>query len=219
MASTSTSDGCRCAAASGCRIRQRSRPSSASSFALRPTNFNERPARLPQTSRLLRSGDGSAPGRLHARGLVGLLSIVRRPRRIAETLSFLSCRQVEQPVERAWVAIDVGVNIAQAREPLRHRREREIPGLRQFSFFPRQRRRHACIGCGTHRVRGGHGAIFCVLVVIDKHAVPLFLPPLAGRQFRRAAFDFARERQRRASHLVEGPLLLDAHVHVHATRT
>ena len=32
MASTSTSDGCRCAAASGCRHRQRSRPSSASSL-------------------------------------------------------------------------------------------------------------------------------------------------------------------------------------------
>jgi hypothetical protein len=30
-------------------------------FALRPANFNERPARLPQTSRLLWSGDGSAP--------------------------------------------------------------------------------------------------------------------------------------------------------------
>ena len=100
----------------------------------------------------------------------------------------------------------------------RHRREREIAGLRRFGFLPRQRRRHARIGCGAHRVRRGHGAIFRVLVVIEKHAVPFFLPPLARRQFRRAPFDFARERQRRAAHLVEGPLPLDAHVHMNAAR-
>jgi hypothetical protein len=109
-------------------------------LALRPGNFNKRPARLPRTSRLPRSSDGSAPGRLHARGLVGLFPIVRRPRRIPQTLAFLSRREVEQPVEGAGPAIDIGVQIAHAREPGRHRREREVPWLRQFSFLPRQRR-------------------------------------------------------------------------------
>src|SRR6187402_2967116 len=123
-------------------------------LALRPTNFNKRPARLPRTSRFLRSSDGSALGRLHARRLVGLFSIVRRPRRIAETLAFLSRRKVEQPIERARAAIDIGVKIAYAREARRHRSEREVPWLHRFRFLPRQRRRHARVWCGAHGVRG-----------------------------------------------------------------
>ena len=46
----------------------------------------------------------------------------------------------------------------------------------------------------------------------------LFLPPLARRQRRRAALDFARERERGAAHLGERPAPLDAHVDVHAAR-
>ena len=45
-----------------------------------------------------------------------------------------------------------------------------------------------------------------------------FLPPLARGQRRRAPLDLARERQRGASHLVERPAPLDAHVDVHAAR-
>ena len=35
-------------------------------------------------------------------------------------------------------------------------------------------------GVGADRVRGRHRAVLRVLVVIEKYAVPLFLPPLAG---------------------------------------
>ena len=48
--------------------------------------------------------------------------------------------------------------------------------------------------------------------------MPLFLPPLARGQLRRAPLDLAGQRERRAAHLVERPAPLDAHVDVHAAR-
>ena len=48
--------------------------------------------------------------------------------------------------------------------------------------------------------------------------MPLFLPPLARRQIGCALLDLARERERRAPHLAEGPAPLDAHVDVDAAR-
>ena len=48
--------------------------------------------------------------------------------------------------------------------------------------------------------------------------MPLLLPPLRGRERRRAPLDLARERERRAPDLAERPARLDAHVHVHPAR-
>ncbi len=56
-------------------------------------------------------------------------------------------------------------------------------------------------GRRPHRIRCRNGAILGVLVVVEKDAVPLFLPPLARGDRWCAALDFAREGQRRATHL------------------
>ena len=48
--------------------------------------------------------------------------------------------------------------------------------------------------------------------------MPLFFPPLAGGEIWRAPLDFARERKRRASHVVEPPLSLEADVDMHPSR-
>ena len=73
-------------------------------------------------------------------------------------------------------------------------------------------------GRRPHGVRGGDRAVLGVLVVVEKHALAFFLPPLARRAPGHAPLDFARQRQRGATHLVERPAPLDAHVDVHAAR-
>ena len=77
-------------------------------------------------------------------------------------------------------------------------------------------RRDACVSRGPHGVGGRYGSVLCVLVVVEEDAMALFLPPLAGRQRRRAAFDLTGQRQGGASHLVERPPPFDADEHVHA---
>ena len=74
-------------------------------------------------------------------------------------------------------------------------------------------------GVGRTEYARGDRAILRVLVVVDEDAVAFFLPPLARRERRRAAFDFARERQRGAAHLVNVQSRLDPHVDVHAARS
>ena len=63
------------------------------------------------------------------------------------------------------------------------------------------------VGPGPHRIGRRNRAVLRVLVVVDEDAVPLFLPPFAGGQLRRAPLDLARQRQRGAAHLVEAPRL------------
>src|SRR5262249_34381906 len=50
-------------------------------------------------------------------------------------------------------------------------------------------------------------------------AVPLLLPPAAGREVGHASLDLAGERERGPAHLHETPAALDAAEDVHATRT
>ena len=69
-----------------------------------------------------------------------------------------------------------------SREPRRHRRQREVGGLAVVDLVPGQRRRHARVGRRPHRVGAGDRAVLRVLVVVEEHAVALFLPPLARRQ-------------------------------------
>ena len=73
-------------------------------------------------------------------------------------------------------------------------------------------------GSGRIGVRRGDGAVARVLVVVDEDAVALFLPPLRGRERRRAALDLAPDRERAAAHVAELPLRLDADVDVDAAR-
>ena len=85
IASTSTSAGSRCAAASGWRAFQRSRPASASSFFARASDLDQR---------MLRPRAGVTARR--ARAFARLLLVVRRPRRIAQPLALVPRRELEQ---------------------------------------------------------------------------------------------------------------------------
>jgi hypothetical protein len=99
-----------------------------------------------------------------------------------------------------------------------HRRQREVVRVAGWHFVPVERRRDARVGRRANGVGAGNRAVFRVLVVIEKDALPLLLPPFAGRHVRHAPFDFAREGQRRTTHIGEGPLRLDPHVDVQAAR-
>ena len=104
--------------------------------------------------------------------------------------------------------------IADRPEALRHGREREVGGVCCVHLVPRERRRYARVRGRPHRIGRSDGAVLGVLVVIDEHAVALFLPPLAGGELRGAPLDLARQRQRRPAHFAETPAPLDAHQHV-----
>ena len=112
--------------------------------------------------------------------------------------------------------VDPGPRVAVAFEPLRDRpdRERVRPAARHLT--PGERRRHAAVRGRPHRVRRRNGSVLRVLVVVEEHAVPLLLPPLARREVRFPPFDLARERDRRTPDLRERPPSLDPRVDVHA---
>src|SRR4051812_22775616 len=114
--------------------------------------------------------------------------------------------------------IDAGMTIADLTEAGRHRRQGEVLRLAVINFVPGQRRRYASIALRPDRIGAGDRAILCVLVVVEKDAVPFFLPPLACRKRRRAALHFARERESRAADFAEGPSWLYSDVHVNAAR-
>ena len=86
-------------------------------FPARAADFNQRmhgrSARPRRTDgALARAGGRTATRRRHAGAFARLLAIVRRPRRIAQALGFLSRRQFEKAIERSGVAIDHLVRVA-----------------------------------------------------------------------------------------------------------
>jgi hypothetical protein len=215
------------------RLQMRDRPGMARLPPLEPGQrilFSRPAADLDQ--RMLRSslrlqrtvvagaeaGRRAPAGRRHAIRLTFLLAVVRRPRRVALALSLLLLRQLEQTLERARMPIDPGMTIAKLYEAGRHRREREICQLADVDLVPRQRRRHARVRSRPHGIRARHRAVLRILVVVEEHAVTLFLPPLARRQIRRSPLDRARESQCGAAYLAEGPAPFDPRVDVYAAR-
>ena len=91
-------------------------------------------------------------------------------------------------------------------------------GSHAASSFQVERRGGARVWRRPDRVRGRDRPVLRVLVVVEKHAVALFLPPLARRERGRAPLDLARERDGGLAHLGESPSTLDAHVHVQTAR-
>ena len=121
---------------------------------------------------------------------------------------------------RARANRDAGPSAA-CRSPFSANRDGMVPsvksrGSQRSTSSHAERRRDARVGGGPHRIRAGDRAVFRVLVVVEKDAVPLFLPPFARRQAGRAPLDLSRHRQRGPAHLVERPPPFDAHVDVHA---
>src|SRR5439155_13920048 len=103
----------------------------------------------------------------HARRLAGLLPVMRRPWCVAQTLGFLSRRQVEQAGDRTWMPVDGFMTVADPGEPRRHRAEGEVTGLARVDLVPGQRSRDAGVGPGPDRVRARHGPVLGVLVVVE----------------------------------------------------
>src|SRR4029453_13329392 len=154
---------------------------------------------------------GTPAGRLHPSRLARLLLVLRRPRRIAESLTFVARRQLEQPGKRADARVDACMTIANFGKTLRHGRQREITRLGCVELVPRHRSRHTRLGRGPHRIRSGDGSVLGVLVVVEEYAQTFLFPPFARRQVRRPPLDLARQRKSATPHLVERPLPLDAH--------
>jgi hypothetical protein len=125
--------------------------------------------------------------------------------------------EIQQRVEPAWSLIDVGVRIADCRQPSWHGCHGEIGGIARVDLLPRDGSRNAGVGLRAHRVRRRDGTIFCVLIEIDEDPMSLFLPPFAGRERRRSSLHLARQGQCRPAYLDERPPLLDSDDDVHAT--
>src|SRR5262249_11131937 len=191
-------------------------------FFPRPRDFNQRTLRDSARLRWAITGipidRHPAPRWLNTRWFARLLLVVRRPRRIAQPLTRLLRREIQQPIDRTRMVIDGGVPIADAGNTRRHRRQREILRLAAVDFVPRQWRGHPRVRLRPNRVGAGDRPVLGVLVVVEKDAVALFLPPLAGGERPRAAFDLASERERRAMFLVKRPLPVDANVDMHPAR-
>ncbi len=126
--------------------------------------------------------------------------------------------ELEQRGERPRRRIDPGADVAQPREPGRHRAQGEVGRVAGGELFPGDRRGDARVRCGPDRVRGRDGAVLRVLVVVDEDPVPLLFPPLARGQRGRATLDLARQGERRVANVRERPARLDAHVHVDPAR-
>ena len=98
-----------------------------------------------------------------------------------------------------------------SREPLAHRRDREVLGLDVRQLVPGDRRRHRRVRPRAHRVGRGDRPVAGVLVVVDEDLLAaLLLPPRGRDDVGQPPLDLARERERAAPHHAEPPVRLDA---------
>ena len=124
----------------------------------------------------------------------------------------------QQRLERLRRVVDRGPRIAVALQPARNARERELVGMDVVELLPGDRRRHLRARSGAHRPRAEDRLVRRVLVVVDEDAAAAFLlPPRGGDQLGAAAFQLARERDRRGPHLVRVPARLEPDVDMKAT--
>src|SRR5436190_21856935 len=110
------------------------------------------------------------------------------------------------------------MSVADRGEALRHRSQREVLRVGSIDLVPVEWRGDPRVGSGSYRISRRDRAIFRVLIVVDEHPLPLFLPPFAGCNTRRTTLHFARQGQRRTPDLVEPPPGLDPHEEMHAAR-
>ena len=182
---------------------------------------DERHLRLPRSRRFLlcRALRHSLRARRRDASTLAIhLLKVWRPGRVAKSGRFVACRELEQRVEGTDGLVHPREWICGRGKSSRHRQHREVRRLAVRDLVPAQRCGHTRVRQRTHGVCGARRAVLRVLVVVEKDAAALLLPPLRRRDGRCPTFHLARERQRRSTHLGERPAVLDAHVHVHAAR-
>jgi hypothetical protein len=143
---------------------------------------------------------------------------MRRPGSVSEAFRFITGGELQQWFERSGYLVHSLVGIAYLRKPFGNSEKGKVCGIAVGNFAPTKWRRHSCIRNGTHRISRTSGAIFCVLVVIEKHAVALLFPPFRTCNFRSSPFDGTRQRDCRTPHFCETPSRFNPNVDVHATR-
>src|ERR1700752_3205036 len=97
------------------------------------------------------------------------------------------------------------MGIADFGEALRHGEDREVSRIAIGHLVPMQRSRNACVRQRAYGVCGTCRPVLGILVVIEEHAVTLFLPPLRCGEVGRAALYGTRERNRGAAYLLKRP--------------
>src|SRR5207253_1729841 len=118
-------------------------------------------------------------GGLHARWFVLLLRVLRRPRGVGESRRLVLLRELEERVERPCRVVHARPGIALLREPIRNGLDRESGRVASLDLVPAQWSGDAGVGRRPHGVRRGDRAVLRVLVVVEKDAVTLLLPPFA----------------------------------------
>src|SRR5436309_5709324 len=154
-----------------------------------------------------------------ARRLALHLAKVRRPGRVAETCGFVFGRKPEQRFEGTCVGIHTRVWVAQLRETLRNRQHGKTGRITFRNFVPAKPSGYARIRQRAHGIRRARRTVLRILVVVERHAVPLLLPPLRSGQGRYAPLDGTRKRERGTPHFDERPAWFNPRIHVHTTRT
>ena len=101
-------------------------------------------------------------------------------------------------------------------ETLRNSQDRKVRGFTFRNLIPVKRRGNARVWQRSHGIRGTCGPILCILVVVEKDAMPLFLPPFRARKRRQPTFDRTRQSQRSPSNFREGPPLMNPDIDVHS---
>src|SRR5439155_16271956 len=136
-----------------------------------------------------RTGGRGATRRWRPRGFARRFCVLRGPRRVTLPVTLLTLRKLEQALEGIGAHIEGTMRVTDARVALRHGDHREIRRIGLGDFAPFERRRNTRVGRRPNGVSTGDGTVFRVLVVVDEHAVSLFLPPFAGRERRHAVLD------------------------------
>ena len=129
-----------------------------------------------------------------------------------------SSASAQQPVQRSDRVVHCRPGVTAFGEPGRHGGDGERRGPAAGNLVPRQRRRNPGVRRRPHRIGGGDRPVLGVLVEVDEHALPVFLPPPAGGQLRGTALHLAGHRLGGQPHLLERPVRSDAGVDVEAAR-
>src|SRR6266404_1249720 len=109
--------------------------------------------------------------------------------------------------------------IADFCETLGDREDGKVSGIAVRDFVPVKRRGDTGVRKRTYRIRRAGSAVFGVLVVVEKYAMTLFLPPLRTGQSGRTPLHSARKCNSCTAHFRERPARFDPYIDVHAART
>src|SRR5579863_530664 len=153
--------------------------------------------------------------RRDSRRFIGLLGVLGWPRCVEEPVRAVSCRHVQQGLERLWSIADARPGVAPVADKLRNRADREAFGIDRVDVIPGERSGHLPSHARTCEPRPKDRLVRCVLIEVDEDPFSsLFFPPVRGDQLRVSSFKLARERHRSCTNLVTRPASLKPDIDV-----